>query len=268
MVVPDSHYRLHWRSYGVTDRGRRRRRNEDALLLTPEAGVYAVADGMGGHAAGDVASRMAVHTLSRVFGAVQPPSTEAAAAWLSAGFAAANEAILAHAAGDRACAGMGTTLTALAVPADHGGIAIAHTGDSRAYRLRGGELAQLTRDHTWVQQQVDAGILTPAAARHHARSSVLYRVLGIESAEAADIIIADAAAGDVLLLCSDGLTAMLEDEHIRATVQGAVGQSGPGAALDLSQLGTALVAEANRRGGVDNITLVLLQALAGDTADT
>jgi PPM family protein phosphatase len=253
MVVPEMTPLLHWSAHGVTDRGRRRRRNEDALFLRPEAGVYAVADGMGGHAAGDVASRIAVDTLRDMFGAEQPATAAAAADRLMASFAAANAAILAHAAAHHTCSGMGTTMTALATAAAQPTYAIAHIGDSRAYRLRDGSLTQLTSDHTWVQQQVESGMLTPAEARHHARSSVLYRVLGIEGADSADVLTVEGMAGDVVLLCSDGLTAMLEDEDIRTLLL---------RGSDPHQAVTELVGEANRRGGVDNISVVLLQARA------
>ncbi|HEX2168333.1 MAG TPA: PP2C family serine/threonine-protein phosphatase [Longimicrobiales bacterium] len=243
---------MKWSTAGLTDRGRRRARNEDAFLLRPQARIFGVADGMGGHAAGNVASRIAIDVLAAAF--ERPPSPRIRAATLARRllniFDDANRAILAHAAENRECAGMGTTLTALAPLAGADQCVIAHVGDSRAYRLRAGELTQLTRDHTWVQQQVDAGMLTSAEARHHPLASVLSRVLGTAAVGPADTLVVDAAPGDVFLLCSDGLTTMLDDPEVLALVDGQV---------SLEERARALIDAANQRGGVDNITVVLLQ---------
>lgn len=243
--------RLIWRSAALTDRGRKRRRNEDALLVLPDSRIYAVADGMGGHAAGDVASRLAIAALETTFR--RPPSPlihgPALARRLMAVFDTANAAILEHAAVQRQCAGMGTTLTALSPLAASPQSVIAHIGDSRAYRLRGAELSQLTRDHTWVQQQVDAGMLMPHEIRHHPLSNVLSRVLGTAAVGPADTFIVDALPGDIFMLCSDGLTTMLEDAEIRTLLR----NGGP-----LPTLARSLVDAANARGGLDNVTVVLL----------
>jgi protein phosphatase len=244
---------VNWNSAGLTDRGRRRPRNEDSLLVRPASRIYAVADGMGGHAAGNVASRTAIDVLVRAF--FRAPSPRIRAATLSRRmlgvFDDANRAILEHAAAHRECAGMGTTLTAFSPLAGTAQCVIAHVGDSRAYRLRAGELTQLTRDHTWVQQQVEAGMLTPDQARHHPLASVLSRVLGTDSVGPADTLVADAAPGDVFLLCSDGLTTMLDDSDVLAILN---------QPLTLEQRAQALIDDANQRGGVDNITVVLLAA--------
>jgi protein phosphatase len=244
---------VNWNSAGLTDRGRRRPRNEDSLLVRPASRIYAVADGMGGHAAGNVASRTAIDVLVRAF--LRAPSPRIRAATLSRRmlgvFDDANRAILEHAAAHRECAGMGTTLTAFSPLAGTAQCVIAHVGDSRAYRLRAGELTQLTRDHTWVQQQVEAGMLTPDQARHHPLASVLSRVLGTDSVGPADTLVADAAPGDVFLLCSDGLTTMLDDSDVLAILN---------QPLTLEQRAQALIDDANQRGGVDNITVVLLAA--------
>ena len=252
MVVPVSAALMNWRSAGMTDRGRRRARNEDALLLRPQARIYAVADGMGGHAAGNVASRIAIDVLATAFH--RPPSPRIGAATLARRllgvFDDANHAILEHASENRECAGMGTTLTALAPLAGADQCVIAHVGDSRAYRLRDGALQQLTRDHTWVQQQVDAGMLTSAEARNHPLSSVLSRVLGTAAVGPADTLVVDAAPGDVFLLCSDGLTTMLEDADVLTLIDGRV---------PLEQRARGLIDTANQRGGLDNITVVLLE---------
>jgi PPM family protein phosphatase len=258
MVVPsaDSQPEVRWRSAALSDRGLRRDRNEDAFLHAPDAGIYAVADGMGGHAAGDVASRIAVETLAGAFAAASAQPAAALAARLAEAFTAANDAILRHADLDPACTGMGTTLTALTLVRDTRGIVLAHIGDSRAYRLRSGELTQLTRDHTWVQQQVEAGMLTARAARHHRLASVLNRVLGTAEAsapQAIDIVVGDVLPGDLYLLCSDGLSGMIEDADLLAMLM---------RGLPLAQHADELVAAANVRGGVDNVTVVLLQAEA------
>lgn len=257
MVVPAYGAAAHmkWNMAGLSDRGKRRRRNEDAQLTLPASRIFAVADGMGGHAAGDRASRIAVDVLSGCF--TRPPSPRIGAVTLARrlidSFDIVNRAILDHAAEHRECAGMGTTLTALAPLASSDQCVIAHVGDSRAYRYRAGNLLQLTRDHTWVQQQVDAGMLSPAEARHHPLASVLSRVLGTPEVGPADTIVCDAAAGDVFLLCSDGLTTMLEDHEVRGIL---------GGTSSLQDRARELIDAANARGGVDNITVVLLAPAA------
>lgn len=256
MVMP-AHTTAHmkWNMAGLSDRGKRRRRNEDAQLAVPSSRIFAVADGMGGHAAGDVASRLAIDVLRRTFSRAPSPriGPAALARRLIEAFDRANGAILDHAARNRECAGMGTTLTALAPLTAADQCVIAHVGDSRAYRYRQGELLQLTHDHTWVQQQVDAGMLSPAEARHHPLASVLSRVLGTPEVGPADTIVASAEPGDVFLLCSDGLTTMLDDPDVRAIVD---------RRATLDGCVRDLVDMANERGGFDNITVLLLAAEA------
>jgi PPM family protein phosphatase len=254
-VLPRAGERVHWSSYGLTHRGLLRRRNEDALLVRPEARIYAVADGMGGHAAGNVASSLAVEVIDGIFS--RPPSPRigapALARRLISAFDAANRAILERAAADPACAGMGTTLTLLSPLMSAPECMIGHVGDSRAYRLRDDELLRITRDHTWVQQQVDAGMLTRHQARHHPMSSVLQRVLGTPAEGPADTMLVDARPGDLFLLCSDGLTNMLEEEDLGALLL-------RHASVGIERLAQELVEAANMRGGHDNITVVLLAA--------
>lgn len=233
----------------TTDPGLRRPENEDAYLLDVEQGLFCVADGMGGHAAGEVASRLAVEVLAREM--ARPDVDAALDARLRAAVATANRAILEAAERDPALAGMGTTLTALALARDDGGFTIAHVGDSRAYLFRHGELDQLTADHTWVQQQVDAGMLTPEEARGHPLSSVLTRAVGIAADPEVDIIRGDLEPGDLILLCSDGLTGMVDDDELAYIL-----------ASDLPLDGAAreLADAANRNGGADNITAILIRA--------
>ena len=242
---------MQWHGVALSDRGLVRRRNEDAWIAAPGAHLFAVADGMGGHAAGDVASRIAVDTLRAAF--ARPPSAliqgPALARRLLRAFEAANEAILQHARLHRQTAGMGTTLTAFMPLRAKPQAVIAHVGDSRAYRLRRGVLQQLTHDHTWVQQQVDAGILTSEQARHHPLSSVLSRVLGTPAVGPADTFVVDVEPGDRFLLCSDGLTTMVADADVHALLD---------RELPPEELAQQLIDAAKLRGGHDNITVLLL----------
>ena len=261
MVVPITRTSLmQWRAVAQTDRGRQRPRNEDAFLLRREANLFAVADGMGGHAAGDVASRLAIQYLSDAF--PRAPSPLITAPTLSrrlvAAFESVNNVLLQHAESHPACAGMGTTLTALVPLRATAQCVIAHIGDSRVYRSRAGELVQLTTDHTWVQQQVAAGTLTPVEARHHPYAPVLTRVLGTPPPITPDTYVVDTLPGDIFLLCSDGLTAMVEDEDLAVMLA---------RALPLEQHARDLIDAANLRGGRDNITTVLLDVVAESPRD-
>jgi PPM family protein phosphatase len=247
--------------FGVlSDRGKRRVRNEDAVLALPEHGLFAVADGMGGHAGGDVASRLAVGALEAAWSA--PPTgggTDAAQLdrLLRAGFQAARDAIHAAAVAMPELAEMGTTLTAVALDASGMTALIGHIGDSRLYLLRGGELRQITRDDTWVQAQVDAGELTPRQARRHPRSAMLTRVIGMQENEPPAIAALTTLPGDTLLLCSDGLSGMITDEEIALLL------ARPD---EPAVLATQLVGAANRRGGWDNISVIVLRRTDGSPA--
>jgi len=240
---------VRFRATATTDPGLRRSENEDAYLLDTEGGLFCVADGMGGHAAGEVASRLAVEVLAREM--ARPDDGATLDARLRAAVAAANRAILETAERDPALAGMGTTLTALALARDDGGYTIAHVGDSRAYLFRRGKLSQLTADHTWVQQQVDAGLLTPEEARGHPFSSMLVRAVGIAADPEIDIIRGDLEPGDLILLCSDGLSGMVDDDEIASILA---------RDLPLDDTARELAAAANRNGGADNITAILIRA--------
>ncbi len=231
------------RGAGVTDVGRKRKRNEDSFLLRPDAGVWAVADGMGGHGGGDVASRMAIEALTRV-----PAQGDAATrlAALEAAVAAANREMRAYAQANGHDI-IGTTLVAVLVHGAH--FACLWCGDSRAYLLRGGALRQLTRDHSETQALVDRGVLDAEEAKVWPRRSVLTRALGAAEEAALDFISESLATGDMLLLCSDGLTAYCEDSDIAAALAGADPQS----ACD------ALIAMTLRRGASDNVTVIALR---------
>lgn len=250
---------MNMRSAGLTDLGRARRNNEDAFVADDALGLYAVADGVGGQQAGEVASRMAIDILVNAISGLRagrdatPPSGVSRAepreitalrhaVWL------ANRKINEAAGRDARFRGMGTTVTAMAVR--EGTAFLAHVGDSRAYRLRGGALEQLTADHSLVAEQVRAGKLTPAEARRSANRNVITRAVGIAPEVAVDTAAAPVRPGDRFLLCTDGLTDMLSDAEIAAIL----GRAGPDAAAQ------ALVRVANERGGRDNITAVVVEA--------
>lgn len=232
---------------GRTDVGRARPRNEDALLQRPDRALVAVADGMGGHAGGDIASRIAVDVVDDR--TVRVPDHDRGP-WFSETVREAHEAILRAAGADPALDGMGTTLTLLWIdPAAPTGL-IAHVGDSRAYRWRDGSLAQLTRDQTWVQQQIDAGLLSPEKARDHPFSAMITCALGIEGVELdVQIIDPEPRPGDLFMLCSDGLTARLTDHELASILA---------AHPDPDDAARALVDTANEAGGPDNITVGLV----------
>ncbi|WP_213457385.1 PP2C family protein-serine/threonine phosphatase [Rhizomonospora bruguierae] len=228
----------------VTDRGLVRGKNEDALLAG--ARLIAVADGMGGLPAGDVASEIAVAVLAPLAdGTGDRPPLEA----LAEAVETANRRIAATANGDGALSGMGTTLTALLLTGNQ--IALVHVGDSRAYLLRGGMLAQLTRDDTYVQALVDRGALTPAEAhRHPHRSLVTQALQGREISIARRTL--DACPGDRLLVCSDGLSDLVEDEDIEAALRDLP---------DREACASRLVELALAAGGIDNVTAVVADVL-------
>jgi serine/threonine protein phosphatase PrpC len=227
--------------YAGTDTGRQRRANEDSLLA--RAPLFVVADGMGGAQAGEVASRLAVEAFEG--GLHDPTEPETALAALAHD---ANSRIheLSHSNAEQA--GMGTTLTAVYVGERE--ISIAHVGDSRAYRLRDGELLRLTEDHSLVDELLRQGRLTPEEALEHPQRSVITRALGPEGTVEVDTRSYSARDADIYLLCSDGLTTMVP-EDLLATILGTP--------ATLRALGEALIAAANEAGGRDNITVVLLR---------
>lgn len=235
----------------VSDTGRVREHNEDALLVRPDKRLFAVADGMGGHVAGEIASALAVSTVDEAIEGGPAESVDALADRLVGAMHRANARILEHGRVEPSTRGMGTTLTAIAFPAASAdSCALAHVGDSRAYRYRGDRLELLTRDHTWVQDEVDAGRLQPEQARGHPYSNVLSRVLGIPELEEIQATEVDLRSGDTLLLCSDGLTTVLDEARMAEVLA---------THRDLDHAARALVEAANARGGPDNITVVLVR---------
>ncbi len=227
--------------YAGTDTGRQRRANEDSLLA--RSPLFVVADGMGGAQAGEVASRIAVESFQPGLQGQSQPELE-----LATMAQAANARIheLSHSNAEQA--GMGTTLTAIYVGEQE--VAIAHVGDSRAYCLRDGELVRLTDDHSLVDELMRQGRLTPEEAIEHPQRSVITRALGPEGTVEVDTRSFSARAGDVYLLCSDGLTTMLSEDEILALLL---------AHPRLRDAGEALIVAANEAGGRDNITVLLIR---------
>jgi PPM family protein phosphatase len=231
------------RTASLTDPGRRRRQNEDAFVCEPP--LFAIADGMGGAQAGELASRLAAAAVGRadtdgrtgrelVVGLIED----------------ANRSVYERASGDESVSGMGTTMTVALVEDSH--VWIGHVGDSRAYLLRDGELQQLTDDHSLVAELVRSGRLTPEEAGQHPNRSMITRALGTEPEVTVDAIAVQTKPGDVFVLCSDGLSSMVDDDAIRAVLE----EHGD----DLDQAARVLVDAANEAGGEDNITVVLFEA--------
>ncbi len=231
-------------AYGRSDIGQRRSSNEDALLLRET--VFAVADGMGGHLAGEVASAAALEPIEALDGQVFA-SASAAASALTDAVIAANTHVMALAAENPQFRGMGTTLTAVLVEGVR--IHVAHVGDSRAYLLRNDTLSRLTIDHTLVQQLIDDGEITEEEAAAHPQRSVITRAIGISPAVDVDTLSFTLAPDDTVLLCSDGLTGVVDDDTIVATLKKA---PSPAQAID------TLIATANQNGGPDNVTVLVL----------
>jgi serine/threonine protein phosphatase PrpC len=245
---------------GFSDRGRRRPRNEDAFLTDPELGLAVVADGMGGHRAGHIASAIATAELRRQLTRPGPlPSSRGAHAGspspLGERMADAVRSADARVRSDAALApertGMGTTLTALVVRYEELRTAIGHVGDSRAYLYEKQRLRQLTRDHTWVQEQVDSGVLPVERAPGHPWGHVLTQGVGVGDHISLELLEQDASPGQLYLLCTDGLTNMLPDAAMEQTITEALPDG-------LDATARALVAAANEQGGLDNITVVLV----------
>jgi protein phosphatase len=230
---------------GRTDPGRVRSSNEDAYFIGDS--IFAVADGMGGHVAGEVASATALGPLEEIDARVYPDGATAIHA-LEGAIKDANKQVIAKAMDSPEYEGMGTTLTALMFEGRR--IHFAHVGDSRAYLLRDGQFSQLTRDHTFVQQLVEEGRISEEEAAVHPRRSVITRAIGVPGEIDVDVMTLDLEQGDQLLLCSDGLTGVVDDEEI-ARILGELDP--PDRTVE------RLVQSANRAGGPDNITTVLLR---------
>lgn len=223
----------------ATDIGRVREGNEDSYLVEPP--LYAVADGMGGHRGGEVASQLALETVEEL--------ARSGTGSLADQVREANRAVFERAQGDPAVSGMGTTLTAARF--EGAAAHLAHVGDSRAYLLRAGSFRQLTEDHTLVNRMVQAGEITREEAEVHPHRNVVTRALGTEADVQVDVEDVSLMDGDRVLLCSDGLFAMVTEEQIQAILE-----TDP----DPQKASDRLVKAANRAGGIDNITVVVMDA--------
>jgi PPM family protein phosphatase len=229
--------------------GRVRDHNEDNFMISPRLAMYAVCDGMGGHQAGELASQIAVETIPRAFVASQSAGLEAPEKMLTEALYSAHKAIQTSAEGDAARLGMGTTAVIIWAPPPGDVLWVAHVGDSRAYLFRGGNLQHLTEDHTWFNQVMRAGVL-PANPDDWPNRHVLSQALGASSLIAPEVSQLTLQTGDLLLLCSDGLTDMLDDAEIARQLA---------ATMSLPDMSQSLVREANRRGGKDNITVIAVR---------
>jgi protein phosphatase len=244
----------------VTDVGRKRKGNEDALFLNPEQRLFVVADGMGGHAAGEVASKIAVDSINEFvtltggdeeitwpFGLDETISYDGNR--LKTAIRHANRKVLEATREKTEYEGMATTVAAVLVDGDLANIG--HVGDSRIYLWSEGEVSQLTSDHSWVNEQIQNGVISSEQARSHPLRNVVTRALGGKQDLSVDMQVRKMKPGEMLLLCSDGLTTMVPDEEIVRILSETGG--------DVSKAAHRLVDEANARGGEDNITVVLLK---------
>jgi len=233
---------------GASDIGLKRANNEDAFLVCPEIGIFAVADGMGGAAAGEIASAIFIEAAGELFESTPPASAEQASAQVQEVFRLANARMVSHVVAHPEHRGMGCTAELLVFSGDR--YLVGHVGDSRTYLLREGELRQITRDHSLVQQMVDQGQITAAEARHHSRKNVVLRALGADLELSLDLVRGSLFPKDLFLLCSDGLTDMLDDDSIKKALAFPV---------SLSEKVGLLVDGAIAAGGKDNVTVVLCQ---------
>ena len=235
---------------GVTDVGRERDHNEDRFILLPEFEVFVVADGMGGHQCGEVASRMATSTIASYFRADRGDNEVSLSDVLRLSLMEANARIHRRASTSAVHRGMGTTVVAAAFSRRKERLYVAHAGDSRCYRVRGGKLEQLTRDHSLVEEALRSRPDITAAELAYLPGNVITRALGVESGVDIDLSAQDVELGDVFLLCSDGLHGFVEDDRIGEILR---------EHSILTNACGALVAEANKNGGGDNITAVVVR---------
>lgn len=262
MSRPSSHI---WRGVGLTDIGRVRKINQDAFSVDDELQLWVLADGMGGHAGGEIASQIAVETIPSYFKSHQdgkPLSLLPAATvepMLVQAIEAANQRILEQASQNSAIKGMGTTVVVIAITRteEHSQAVIAHTGDSRAYVLRGKSLSLWTKDHTLMEERLALNLITPDQVSTHPLRHVLTKALGIDPQALPTVHTYSLEPTDLLLLCSDGLTKMLADPEIQTLMI----QEMP----NTEQMSHALVTTANQLGGEDNTTVVVIGAEAGTT---
>jgi len=255
---------MNFRAFGLTDIGRKRKHNEDSFVIDISEGLFVVADGMGGHAAGEVAAKIAVDTIEEF---IADTSQKMESTWpfqynhqwrfnsnrLAVAVEKANERVISAVAKQPALKGMGTTLVGGIL--NGSGMSLAHVGDSRAYRRRSGELRRLTDDHSWVHEQIVTGILTEEEAKSHPLKNVVTRALGGGPTVLPELQEYDLQEGDQYLFCSDGLTTMLSDDEISRVLA---------AGGDPETICRDLIERANDKGGLDNITAIIVEV--GDGA--
>jgi PPM family protein phosphatase len=239
------------RAAGQTDTGRKRRRNEDAFVCDPP--LFAIADGMGGAQAGELASRLAAAAIEEAAAAVSDKEGVVGVV------RTANARIFQRSLQDPGVAGMGTTATVALVDERAGTLSVAHVGDSRAYRFHDGTLEQLTTDHSLVGELVRSGRLTEDEAAVHPHRSVITRALGTEAEVDVDTLTVELRPHDLVLLCSDGLSAMVRDDEIARVLGAADG--------DPHRAAEALIQAANAAGGEDNVTVVLFEVVEGEPVE-
>jgi len=238
-----------------TDVGRIRAGNEDSLYADADAerGLFIVADGMGGHAAGEVASEMAVQIVARELAKFRDLAGVEPLAGMATALREANRAIYERTIVEADKQGMGTTASCLLMGG--GRWIIGHIGDSRVYLMRDGQFRQVTKDHSYVQEQVDAGFLTPEQARYHPYSNVITRCVGASPDVEPDVYRGPVKPGDTFLVASDGLTGMVDDWRLQQLLM---------ARTTPDRVVHSLIAEANGRGGLDNITAIVVRVVALD----
>ena len=248
-------------SAGLTDVGRKRDHNEDSYLIDNELQLYVVADGMGGHAGGGTASRIAVETIDRELRSARASSEDPFRPEVPLqdsplpdairnAVGSACQAIFTAAQEDPRLAGMGTTVIALLVRGDQA--FFAHVGDSRAYLIRGELIQQISEDHSLVNEQIKAGMITPEEAKHSRYKNIITRSVGFEEEVQVDVMGLTLQPEDTFVLCSDGLANMVDDEELRQVID----------ATPLERAPEKLVEMANERGGDDNITVIVVRAMA------
>jgi len=241
--------RFRWKGAAVSDVGRVRSTNEDSVFCSAEAGVFVVADGMGGHAAGEVASAIASELIgARLCCLGAGEELDKVRSLFLEVFREAGSEIIRQAREDSDRGGMGTTATVMVLRPDDNYI-VGHIGDSRAYLLRDDSFARITTDHSWVEEQVERGVISREQAFRHPQSNIITRALGTDPVPAPDLYVGEIQAGDRFLLCSDGLSDMVDEDRI-AQVLRAVDE--PEAAA------SRLVSEANLGGGIDNVTALVV----------
>jgi PPM family protein phosphatase len=253
---------------GLSDRGLKRSHNEDSLSVVPDLGLFIVADGMGGHNAGEVASRQAIESIVEFLRDIPsdsdtwpiPPNSNLndMENRIVGAVKLANRDVCKLSMEHPEYHGMGTTLVGMLLDPPNEQISIAHVGDSRAYRLREGKLAKITLDHSWVEEQLQRGIITPEEAKNHRWKNVITRALGNKLDVEVEVQSSDVRPGDLFMLCSDGLSGMVEHEELER-----IALTYP----DLEECAQQLIRGANENGGHDNISLILVRILEEDAEE-